>query len=124
MAGIAPAPRNQWYIAAYSAEVGRTPLQRWILEEPVVFFRAADGTPVALFDRCPHRGLRLIAGSVVEDTIQCTYHGMRFDARGACVAIPSGGPISPRMCVRSYPWSNSGSGCRSGWAIPRSRIQP
>jgi vanillate O-demethylase monooxygenase subunit len=58
---------------------------------------------VALFDRCPHRGLRLSAGSLVDDTIQCTYHGMRFDKRGECVAIPSGGPIAERMCVRSYP---------------------
>ena len=103
MAGNARAPRNQWYVAAYSHELGRAPLQRWFFDEPVVMFRAGDGTAVALFDRCPHRGLRLSAGSLVGDTIQCTYHGMRFDRSGACVAIPSGGPIASRMCVRSYP---------------------
>jgi len=103
MAGNAASPRNQWYVAAYSHEVGRTPLQRWILGDPVVMFRTREGAPVALFDRCPHRGLRLSAGSVVEDSIQCTYHGMRFGPGGDCVAIPSGGPISPKMCVSSYP---------------------
>jgi vanillate O-demethylase monooxygenase subunit len=102
-AGNARSPRNQWYVAAYSHEIGSTPLHRWLLDEPVVLFRAPDGAPVALFDRCPHRGLRLSAGSLVGDTIQCTYHGMRFDRHGACVAIPSGGPIVNRMCVRSFP---------------------
>lgn len=103
MAGWSPAPRNQWYVGAYSSEVGRTPLARWIHDEPVVLFRTAQGAPVALFDRCPHRGLRLSAGTLVDDTIRCTYHGMRFDAAGACVDVPSGGPIPSRMCVRSYP---------------------
>lgn len=103
IAGNAEAPRNQWYVAAYSSELGRSPLQRWILGDPVVMFRTEAGAPVALFDRCPHRGLRLSAGSLQGDTIQCTYHGMRFAADGKCVLIPSGSPISERMCVRSYP---------------------
>lgn len=104
IAGNAEAPRNQWYVAATSREVTQqVPLQRWIMDEPVVMFRDGAGEAVALFDRCPHRGLRLSAGSVVGDTIRCTYHGMRFDRSGACVEIPSGGPISSRMCVRSFP---------------------
>jgi vanillate O-demethylase monooxygenase subunit len=103
IAGNARSPRNQWYVAAYSNEVGRTPLQRWILDDPVVMFRTTAGTPVALFDRCPHRGLRLSAGSLVGDSIQCTYHGMQFGPSGHCLVIPSGGPIAARMCVRSYP---------------------
>lgn len=103
MAGSAPAPRNQWYVAAFTHELGEQPLQRWIHNEPVVMYRTESGDPVALFDRCPHRGLNLSAGRRVGDTLQCTYHGMRFDVSGRCVEIPSGGPISPAMCVRSYP---------------------
>ncbi len=103
IAGNADAPRNQWYVAAYSSELGRTPLHRWILGDPLVMFRTASGAPVALFDRCPHRGLRLSAGKLQGDTIECTYHGMRFAADGKCTLIPSGSPISDRMCVKSYP---------------------
>jgi phenylpropionate dioxygenase-like ring-hydroxylating dioxygenase large terminal subunit len=104
-AGNAQYPRNQWYVAAYSHEVSRTPMHRWIMEQPVVMYRTEEGKPVALFDRCPHRGLRLSAGKVVRDEIQCTYHGLRFAPNGSCVAIPSGGPISPRVRVQSYPVS-------------------
>lgn len=103
IAGTAPYPRNQWYVAASINEIQRDPLQRWILDTPVVLFQSGSGEPVALFDRCPHRGLPLSQGKVVDDTIQCTYHGLRFDRDGACVAIPSGGPISERMCVQSFP---------------------
>lgn len=103
IAGDADYPRNQWYVAAYSHELDQGPIQRWLLGTPVVLYRAESGKPVALFDRCPHRGLRLSAGSVIGETIQCAYHGMRFDGEGACVEVPSGGPISSRMCVASYP---------------------
>jgi hypothetical protein len=55
IAGEAQAPRNQWYVIAFSSEVGRKPLARMITADPVVLYRREDGTPVALFDRCPHR---------------------------------------------------------------------
>jgi phenylpropionate dioxygenase-like ring-hydroxylating dioxygenase large terminal subunit len=38
--------RNFWYVAAYDHEVGRKPLGRTVLGEPVVLFRKEDGTPV------------------------------------------------------------------------------
>ena len=43
--------RNYWYVAAYDHEIGRHPLGRIILGEPVVLYRLEDGTPVALEDR-------------------------------------------------------------------------
>ena len=49
--------RNYWYVAATDAEVGRKPLPRTILGEPVVFFRTEQGAPVAMEDRCAHRHL-------------------------------------------------------------------
>ena len=102
-AGDAAFPLDQWYVCAYSHEVTTTPMHRWILGQPVVLYRLENGDPVALFDRCPHRGLRLSAGRVVGDEIQCTYHGLRFARDGHCTVIPSGGPVSPRMRVASYP---------------------
>jgi phenylpropionate dioxygenase-like ring-hydroxylating dioxygenase large terminal subunit len=104
IAGEAEAPRNQWYVIAFSSEVARQPLARMILGDPVVLYRGENGTPVALFDRCPHRGMRLSnGGKLIDDAIQCTYHGLEFNPDGRCRKIPSGGEISNLMRVLSYP---------------------
>jgi vanillate O-demethylase monooxygenase subunit len=95
--------RNHWYVAALDSELGTKPLGRTILGEPVVMFRAADGTPVALEDRCPHRRLPLSMGKLVDDTLQCHYHGLRFDRSGKCVRVPGQDLIPQGARVRSYP---------------------
>ena len=95
--------RNAWYVACWSHELVAQPLARTILGEPVVLFRGADGAPAALEDRCPHRYLPLSLGRPVEAGLQCGYHGMTFDARGACVAIPGQTRIPPNARVRAYP---------------------
>lgn len=95
--------RNQWYVAAFSSEVGRTVLKRQLLGDPVVFFRTTDGTPVALADRCPHRGLPLSNGVIDGDALRCGYHGMLFGATGACQHVPSQAVAPANMAVQSYP---------------------
>ncbi len=48
--------QNQWYVAAYAAEVGRSLLgPDRSCGEPIVLYRASSGRPVALADRCVHR---------------------------------------------------------------------
>lgn len=101
--GEADFPRNHWYVAAYSGELTDRPLARTLLDEPVVLFRDRDGTPAALFDRCPHRGMPFSDGIVIDGRIQCPYHGMEFERSGQCVQIPSSPVIPNRMCVTSYP---------------------
>lgn len=102
--GEAEAPRDQWYVIAFSNEVTRAPLARMILGDSVVLYRREDGSPVALFDRCPHRGMRFSnGGKLIDDAIQCNYHGLEFGPDGKCRKVPSGGPISSLMRVRSYP---------------------
>jgi phenylpropionate dioxygenase-like ring-hydroxylating dioxygenase large terminal subunit len=95
--------KNTWYVAAWSDEVvpGKL-LGRTYLNEPVVLFRQADGTPVALGDRCPHRFAPLHLGKQIGDVVQCGYHGLEFGSDGRCVRNPHGGvPASAR--TRSYP---------------------
>ena len=58
-------------------EIGDGPFTRTILNEPVVMFRTQDGI-VALEDRCCHRALPLSMGKVVENNIQCGYHGLEL----------------------------------------------
>lgn len=101
--GDAPYPLDQWYVIAYSDEVTRTPLSRWAFDRPIMLYRSETGAPVALFDRCPHRGYPLSEGKLVGDAIQCGYHGVRFGADGLCAHIPSGGPMARGLRVDSYP---------------------
>lgn len=50
----------------------------------------------ALLDRCPHRFAPLSAGTVLPgDRLQCLYHGLAFDASGACVLNPHGTGVIP-----------------------------
>jgi phenylpropionate dioxygenase-like ring-hydroxylating dioxygenase large terminal subunit len=95
--------KNAWYVAAWDREVGRAPLARTFLDEPVVLYRKADGAPVALEDRCCHRHLPLSMGRLEGDDLRCGYHGLRFDASGACVEIPGQASVPPQARVRAYP---------------------
>lgn len=95
--------RNAWYVAAWDREVGREPLARTILDEPVVLYRTEDGRPVALEDRCCHRHMSLSLGDVVGDDLRCGYHGLRFDATGACVDVPGQSTVPPGAGIRAYP---------------------
>jgi vanillate O-demethylase monooxygenase subunit len=95
--------KNCWYAAGFPEELGRSLLARTYLGEPVVLYRKRDGKPVALEDRCAHRRLPLSMGRLIDDTLQCGYHGLIYDCAGACVAIPGQPRISPGTGVRAYP---------------------
>ena len=95
--------RNCWYAATQSQSLGTTPIGLKLLNEEIVLFRQADGTAVALEDRCVHRHAPLSRGEVVGDLLQCAYHGLCFDSTGACVRVPSQKLIPPKARVRHYP---------------------
>ena len=96
--------RNAWYVAAWDHEVTNDkPFGRIILNEPVVMYRKRDGGVVALEDRCCHRHYPLHRGTVVEDRIECAYHGFQYDGTGKCVRIPAQDAIPEGARVRRYP---------------------
>ena len=95
--------RNMWYVGAWSHEVTQTPLQRWMLDEPLVFYRTDAGDAVALDDRCPHRFAPLSTGRVVGDALECGYHGFTFNSDGNCTHMPGMDKAPQKVCVRSYP---------------------
>ncbi len=98
--------RNTWYVAGFADELkpGEM-LARTLLDLPLVFFRRPDGIPAALLDRCPHRFAPLSAGTLCDGgaVLQCAYHGLRFDASGACVHSPHAGSAIPKAAsVTAY----------------------
>ena len=95
--------RNCWYVAGLPGEVTNEPVGKIFLGEPVVLFRTSDGTVAALEDRCCHRHLPLSLGKVSNGRLQCGYHGLEFDASGACVSVPGQSRVPPGAAVRRYP---------------------
>jgi phenylpropionate dioxygenase-like ring-hydroxylating dioxygenase large terminal subunit len=98
--------RNTWYPILWSSDLAAEGLiGRTVLEEPIVFFRKDDGAPAAISDMCPHRFAPLHLGKRRPgDRIRCLYHGLEFDATGACAFNPHGdGRIPHNSTVRSYP---------------------
>ena len=80
--------------------MGRPTLARRLLDRPWLILRGADGVAVLLEDRCPHRFAPLSKGTVHGDAVECLYHGLRFDASGACVEIPGQANIPTQARVR------------------------
>ncbi len=82
--------KNLWYFAFHGAEIKKGKLvQKKILGETIVFGRSNDNKPFALKDNCPHRGVPLSAGWFDGETIQCCYHGWKFNCAGTCTGIPA-----------------------------------
>ncbi len=96
--------RDNWYVAAFGADVAAKPVARRICGRPVVLFRTAGGEAVALEDRCIHRGMPLSLGGECEgDIIRCPYHGLEFGKTGRCVKIPGQAAVPDGAAVLDYP---------------------
>jgi len=96
--------RNAWYCAGWGADLGSEPISRTYLNEPVLLYRLQSGKAVAIGERCPHRFAPLHKGKLKDDCIECPYHGLRFDASGACVHNPHGDGAIPKAAkVKAYP---------------------
>ena len=73
------------------------------LNEKVVLFRNASGQVAALEDCCCHRAAPLSKGEVAGDYLACGYHGLKYDIKGQCVAVPGQPTVPPGAKVKHYP---------------------
>lgn len=63
-----------------------------IMDTEIVLWRSSTGAVTASTAFCPHRGAFLADGCVVDNDLQCPYHGWRFrSGDGVCVLTPSSG---------------------------------
>ncbi len=95
--------RNAWYVAAWADEIGDTAagtadLQRAGRAVP----RPAEPRRRIVGHVLPPRRAAHI-GTVVEQGLQCGYHGLIFDHTGACVHVPGQDRIIDRTRVRCFP---------------------
>lgn len=95
---------QNWYAVAVSDEVVEgQPFGADFLGGRIVVYRKADGSPVVMSGRCPHIGLDLALGDVVDDKIRCSQHYFTFDETGKCTSIPSGDRIPSACRLFRYP---------------------
>jgi phenylpropionate dioxygenase-like ring-hydroxylating dioxygenase large terminal subunit len=96
---------RQWFPVCASRELASAPIARVLQGTPLAIFRDRSGAPAALLDRCAHRNVPLSLGRRAGGQLECSYHGWRFDASGACRAIPGlcGAPEAAGRAVPSYP---------------------
>lgn len=76
-----------WYVISKANPAFEGPQAVQLMDHQLVLWRSKEGLSL-LRDRCVHRGARLGLGKVLENTIQCPYHGWRFKRDGGCVLIP------------------------------------
>jgi len=97
--GVAPG----WYPLCLEKELRARP-RRYVLGGlPLVAARLA-GDIIVLLDRCPHRNVPLSRGRVLGETLECPYHGWRFDRAGHCTLIPGRAePPKASHAAVSYP---------------------
>ncbi len=98
--------KNQWYAIEFGPVVADRPVAVPVHGHDLVLYRTSDGTVHAQADLCVHRGGALSGGRVVDDCLQCPYHGWRYDTDGRCIRIPANRPEVPiprKARIDTYP---------------------
>lgn len=100
--------KNCWYVAAWCDEIPVHHLQAiTIANRPVLVWRKADGTLAAMADQCCHRHMPLSKGRLEGDDVRCMYHGLKFNADGRCIEVPTmkltGDAVPANFMVTTYP---------------------
>ena len=112
LTGLGPAAEmvfGEWYPAVRAAGLrkGETAVTT-LLGISMLLGRKSDGAMFAMRDLCPHRGIPLSAGWFDGETVQCKYHGWRFEpCSGRCEEIPSltsfDGLVPTKIYANSFP---------------------
>lgn len=93
---------NVWYPVLGARDLGKKPVRLDRLGRRFVAWRDEQGQPKVAGTFCPHRGVALDQGRVVDGRIECPMHGFQFGSDGRCVLMPCEGPdakIAPGLTL-------------------------
>jgi phenylpropionate dioxygenase-like ring-hydroxylating dioxygenase large terminal subunit len=82
--------KDQWYVILESKEVKTKPVGVLRLNEKLVLWRDETGLN-CIYDKCCHRGASLSLGRIVDNHLECPFHGFRFDQKGEVKLVPANG---------------------------------
>ena len=102
-----PILRRFWYPIMPVALLANGPKPFRLLGTDIVLWLTAEGTPVALADRCCHRTAKLSRGYCEGSRIICGYHGWQFDQNGIVVRVPQAGGTQDQKTAMRTPAFNA-----------------
>jgi phenylpropionate dioxygenase-like ring-hydroxylating dioxygenase large terminal subunit len=73
---------DHWHPILDSGKLKRSPVAVRLHGTEIALFRTKTGQIGALENCCPHRRMKLSLGRVINDRLQCMYHGWTFDCQG------------------------------------------
>lgn len=91
-----------WYAILPSQFLKSKPIALERLGLNLVLWRQKNGMPIAMTDRCPHRGAKLSIGKIKNNCIECPYHGFQFNQKGNCDFAPEFDKPIPKLTVKCY----------------------
>lgn len=80
---------NVPWVLGLSKNLCRKPVSVAINGKKHVMYRNTKDKVILLDSICPHRGADLSQGKIIDDCIQCPYHGWIYDEKGNLVDVPS-----------------------------------
>ncbi|MBN1430363.1 MAG: aromatic ring-hydroxylating dioxygenase subunit alpha [Anaerolineae bacterium] len=119
---------NQWYAILESREVQPGQIvgvKRMGIH--LAAWRDSEGQIVLMRDKCPHRGAALSLGKIVENHVQCPFHGFEYDPLGTCKVIPANGknaPVPKAFRAHSFPAREAHGLIWLWWGHPQVDLPP
>ncbi|MDP3387319.1 MAG: aromatic ring-hydroxylating dioxygenase subunit alpha [Eubacteriales bacterium] len=98
--------KNQWYAVLDSKQLKKDKLIGVTrLSEKLVFWRDENNEVNCIFDKCCHRGASLSTGKIINNHVECPFHGFQYDSSGKVNYIPANGKnskVPDRYKVNAY----------------------
>ena len=81
------------------------PIAVVVWKQAIALYRDQNNQVHAIEDRCLHRQVSLSLGNVIDNQLECPYHGWRFNPEGSCCYIPylSEKQKLPTAKLQTYP---------------------
>ena len=100
-----PGLPNGWFAVAFSKDLVPSNVRRaYYFDQELVLFRTRAGRAKVLDAYCAHLGAHLAEGGrVIDEALQCPFHGWTYDGEGTCIRIPYCDKIPRKARVRSWP---------------------
>jgi nitrite reductase/ring-hydroxylating ferredoxin subunit len=94
---------NGWYIVCKVGELKKNQVKSFdISGQRICVFRDSKLRVFGLDGFCPHMGVDLGIGKVVNDRVRCFFHHWEFNNSGKCEYIPAQKEIPKKACLTKY----------------------
>lgn len=90
---------DHWHPVHPSRSLKTKPVGITLANRLICLYRKTDGSVAAIDDVCPHRRMKLSYGRIVNDRVECKYHGWSFDD---CGEGESPGTPKLHTCTESF----------------------